>query len=210
MVAFEGVPVAGRAALAAAVARAVDVLQSGGLLAHPTSTVYGIGGAARPDVDLLVSRLKGRDSDRHPLLRIASDVAVLREAFPDLRWTEAACRLADRFWPGPLTLILTGDSGSTAAVRVEAHPVTRTVLAEWGRPIGSTSLNVSGAPPATTVPQARACLGAMPSAAVPTLLLEAGDLPGAPASTLVSAGSGGVSVVRQGAIKEEEVRLCLR
>ena len=209
MAAFEGVPVAGAEALAAAVTRAVEVLEAGGLLAHPTATVYGIGGAPRSDVDLRASRLKGRAADGHRVLRIASDVDVLRQAFPDLRWSEAACRLADRFWPGPLTMILPGDSGATLAVRVEAHPVTRTVLTEWGRPIGSTSLNAAGAPPATTVGQARPCLDAMPAEPVSILLLEAGDLAGAPPSTLVSVAGDGVAIVRQGAIGEEEVWRCL-
>ncbi len=210
MAEFDAVPTSGSVELKAAVTRAVDVLGEGGLVAHPTSTVYGLGGAARPDVDRMASRLKGRDSRRHPILRIASDASVLREAFPDLEWTEAAHRLADRFWPGPLTLILSEVSGATTAVRVEAHPVTRAVLTEWGRPIGSTSLNQAGTPPATTVPQARQCLADMPVAEAPTLLLEAADLPGGPASTMVSVTAEAVTVVRGGALSEEDVRRCLR
>ena len=193
-----------------AVTRAVEVLAAGGLLAHPTETVYGIGGAVSPEVDRCAARLKGRDADRYPLLRIASDRSALLAAFPGLEWTDAASVLADHYWPGPLTLILDDASGSTVAVRVEAHPVTRMILSAWGAPIGSTSLNVTGTPPAAKLSAARLCLERMPDAGVTTLLVEAGDLRGEPASTLVSFASGRPRVVREGSITAEEVLRCVR
>jgi L-threonylcarbamoyladenylate synthase len=207
---YERVGVMDPAALDVAVARAVEVLAEGGLLAHPTQTVYGIGGAVSPGVDRCAARMKGRDPDLYPLLRIASDRAALLAAFPGLAWTDAASALADRYWPGPLTLILDHDSSSTVAVRVEAHPVTRRILAAWGAPIGSTSLNVTGTPPAAKLAEARLCLERMPEAGVPTLLVEAGDLPGEPASTIVSLGADGPRVVREGAITAAEVLQCVR
>ena len=210
MATYERVGATDPAALKGAVARAVEVLAEGGLLVHPTQTVYGIGGAVRPEVDRCAARMKGRDPDRYPILRIASDRTALLAAFPGLAWTDAASALAERYWPGPLTLILDHESRSTVAVRVEAHPVTRRILAAWGAPIGSTSLNVTGTAPATKLSEARMYLQRMPEAGVPTLLLEAGDLPGEPASTLVSVRSDGPRVVREGAITAEEVLHCVR
>lgn len=210
MATYERVCAADPATLDVYVARAVEILAAGGLLAHPTQTVYGIGGAVRPEVDRCAARLKGRDADRYPLLRIASDRSALRATFPGLEWTEAASALADRYWPGPLTLILDDESGSTVAVRVEAHPVTRSILSAWGGAIGSTSLNVTGMPPAAKLSEARRCLEGMPDAGVTTLLVEAGDLAGEPASTLVSFVSGRPRVVREGSITAEEVLRCVR
>ena len=200
---------AGAASLDGGVRKAVEVLRAGGMLAHPTETVYGIGGAARPEVDLRVAALKGRALDRAPLLRIALDTQVLLLAFPDLVWPREARRLALRFWPGALTLVLEDGSAQGTAVRVEAHPVMRAVLQEWKGPIGSTSLNFSGEPPAVTAVQAGKCLDMMPDVDVPVLLLDAGDLSGPPPSTLVSFLGSVPEVLREGAVRSAAIQDCL-
>lgn len=200
---------AGAASLDGGVRKAVEVLRAGGMLAHPTETVYGIGGAARPEVDLRVAALKGRALDRAPLLRIALDTRVLLLAFPDLVWPREARRLALRFWPGALTLVLEDGSAQGTAVRVEAHPVMRAVLQEWKAPIGSTSLNFSGEPPAVTAVQAGKCLDMMPDVDVPVLLLDAGDLSGPPPSTLVSFLGSVPEVLREGAVRSAAIQDCL-
>ncbi|MBT8479266.1 MAG: L-threonylcarbamoyladenylate synthase [Gemmatimonadetes bacterium] len=201
MARYESAAVAGETAdLAPAVLKAVAVLRAGGMLAHPTETVYGIGGAVRPDVDDRIGRLKGRSVDQAPILRIALDAPTLQRAFPELVWPPAARRLAQQFWPGPLTLVLEGDSGTSTAVRAEGHPVMRAVLEAWGGPMGSTSLNLSGEPPAVTADQAARTLHAMPDVRAAVLLLDAGDLRGPPPSTLVSFVGSGPSVLRDGAV----------
>jgi len=200
---------AGAASLDGGVRKAVEVLRAGGMLAHPTETVYGIGGAARPEVDLRVAALKGRALDRAPLLRIALDTRVLLLAFPDLVWPREARRLALRFWPGALTLVLEDGSAQGTAVRVEAHPVMRAVLEEWKAPIGSTSLNFSGEPPAVTAVQAGRCLDMMLDVDVPVLLLDAGDLSGPPPSTLVSFLGSVPEVLREGAVRSSAIQDCL-
>lgn len=200
---------AGTASLDAAVCRAVAVLRAGGVLAHPTDRVYGIGGASRADVDRAVSAMKGRELDRFPFLRIALEPEVLRRAYPGLVWPAGAERLAARLWPGPLTMVLADGSGGSLAVRVEGHPVTRAVLEAWGEPITSTSLNVSGEPPACTADEARRCLAGMADPGVPVLLLDAGDLAGPPPSTLVSFLGPTPAVLREGAIPRVEVRALL-
>ena len=200
---------AGAASLDGGVRKAVEVLRAGGMLAHPTETVYGIGGAARPEVDLRVAALKGRALDRAPLLRIALDTQVLLLAFPDLVWPREARRLALRFWPGALTLVLEDGSAQGTAVRVEAHPVMRAVLQEWKAPIGSTSLNFSGELPAVTAVQASECLDMMRDVDVPVLLLDAGDLSGPPPSTLVSFLGSVPEVLREGAVRSAAIQDCL-
>lgn len=192
------------------VRRAVAVLEAGGVLGHPTDTVYGIGGAVRSEVDQRVAALKGRELDRSPLLRIALDADVLRRSFPDLEWSLRAKQLASRFWPGALTLVLPDSSGKGVAVRAEGHPAMRAVLKAWEGPIGSTSLNVSGEPPAVTAGQAARYLEMMPDVDVPVLLMDAGHLAGTPASTLVSLLTPTPTVLREGAVPLQAIEDCLK
>ena len=201
---------AGAAIVDSTVRKAVAVLEAGGVLGHPTDTVYGIGGAVRTEVDQCVAALKGRRLDQAPLLRIALDVGVLRGSFPDLEWNVWAKQLALRFWPGALTLVLADGSGKGVAVRVEGHPVMRAVLKAWKGPIGSTSLNVSGEPPAATAEQAARYLAMMPAADVSVLLLDVGPLAGMPASTLVSLLTPTPTVLREGAVPRQAIEDCLR
>ncbi|HEX7686491.1 MAG TPA: Sua5/YciO/YrdC/YwlC family protein, partial [Burkholderiaceae bacterium] len=89
---------------AQAIARAAEALAAGELVAFPTETVYGLG--ARADDDAAVAKIfaaKGRPAD-HPLIVHVADAADA-QAFADA-WPESARRLADAFWPGPLTVIV--------------------------------------------------------------------------------------------------------
>ena len=211
MARYESVAVsAGAASLDRGVCRAVEVLRAGGVLAHPTDTVYGIGGAALGEVDVRVATLKGRTLDGAPLIRIARDMETLLEAFPELVWPVEARRLALRFWPGAVTLVLEDGSGQGTAVRVEGHPVMRAVLSDWAAPIGSTSLNFAGESPAVTAEQSRECLDWMPDVEAPLLFLDAGVLPGPPPSTLVSFLGSIPTVLREGAVPADAIQDCLK
>lgn len=210
MARFETVEVSVEAAgLEFGIQRAVQVLRDGGVLAHPTETVYGIGGAARPEVDLRVAALKGRALERSPFLRIARNTEVLQRVFPELAWSPGARRLAHRFWPGALTLVLPDGSPGGTAVRVEGHPVMQAILEAWGAPLGSTSLNLTGEPPAATAQQAARSLEVMPAVDAELLFLDAGDLPGPPPSTLVSLLGAVPEVLREGSISVNEIERCL-
>ncbi|MFQ5888784.1 MAG: L-threonylcarbamoyladenylate synthase [Gemmatimonadota bacterium] len=182
-----------------AVRAAVEMLRRGGLLAHPTATVYGLGGPADAETDAEIARLKGRTIGR-PLLRLAADEAAARRLWPAARWDEAAARLAEALWPGPLTLVLDDGSESGFAVRVEAHPLMRGILAEWGRLMSSTSLNRTAEPPARDPEEARRILAAFPTSRRGALLLDAGGLPGPPPSTVVSLRGGAPRLLREGAV----------
>jgi L-threonylcarbamoyladenylate synthase len=189
------------------VERACAGLASGALLAHPTVSVYGLGGGD-PGTDSIASRLKGRTTAT-PILRLVFDVDRLRRVFPGVTWPEVAEVLADSFWPGPLTLVLDDGSTSGLAVRAEAHPATRAILERWDGALGSTSLNPSGAAPARTVDQARATLQAMADPGRPLLFVAAGDLAGPPPSTLLSLRDGEIRVLREGAVARSALKRIL-
>ena len=189
---------------AEALERAAAALRDGAVLAHPTSTVYGLG-ALGPDGDRAIARLKGRDPER-PLLRLAASVEALRAARPELEWDERAAGLARRFWPGGLTLVLPDGSGTGLGVRVEAHPVTRALLGRLGTAtLSSTSLNRTGTEPARTSREVEAFLASAPDAGRPVVFLDAGDLPASRPSTVVSLVERPARLLRAGAVPPEAV-----
>ncbi|MGH7169573.1 MAG: L-threonylcarbamoyladenylate synthase [Gemmataceae bacterium] len=132
------------------VAEAARLLRGGGLVAFPTETVYGLGTNAL-DASA-VARLfaaKGRPAN-NPLIVHLADAAQVAEVASS--WPESASRLGDRFWPGPLTLVLPRRDGvpdivtargPTVAVRVPAHPVAQALLRATALPIAAPSANRS-------------------------------------------------------------------
>ncbi len=183
--------------------RAAALLDAGGVVAHPTSTVYGLGGRPRPSVDERIAAIKRRPPG--PLIRLAAGRDALVEALPGARWTETAHRLADAFWPGPLTLVLEDGSDTGVAVRVDPHPVVRRLLDRAGGLMTSTSLNVTGNPPATTSREARAALSRIGSGAGTMGWLDGGDLGGPTPSTLVRLRGATAEVLREGAVPRKEI-----
>lgn len=193
-------PLSGRRAPGARdVRRAAEALRRGAILAHPTSTVYGLG-ALDPALDAIIAGLKGRPPGR-PLLRIAASLEALEAAHPRLFWDARARRLAEATWPGPLTLILADGTPSGLAVRVDAHPAIRAVLEHLGSvTMSSTSLNPSGSPPARTPDDVRDFLERLESTAHEVAFLNAGPLPPSPPSTIVSLVETQARLVREGAV----------
>jgi L-threonylcarbamoyladenylate synthase len=204
------VAVDGRAPAIEAVDEAVRALR-GGLVIFPTDTLYALG--ARALDAALVSRVreaKGRPEDK-PLPLVAASLAQARTLCAE--WPLAADRLAQRFWPGPLTLILpaaaavpeevTSGSG-TVAVRVPALEIARALCAGAGVLV-STSANRSGETAPLTCAEACARVGSFAA-----LALDGG--PGRPlASTIVSLVSGGLpALVREGPVAWAEVLAVLR
>ena len=187
------------------------LLSEGALVIYPTDTLYAIGCRALDGA--AVARLraaKGREADK-PLPVIVADVDQVRSLAA--RWPAAAQRLADSFWPGPLTLVipaapalpaelLTG--AGTIAVRVPASEIAR-ALARLAGPLVSTSANLAGEAPCVTVDQATA---AFPLA---TLAFDVGPLDGAP-STIVEMGGpdGRPKVLREGRIGRQVIEDVLR
>lgn len=149
------------------VANAVAVLRSGGLVAFPTETVYGLGAdASNPDALRKVFAAKGRPHD-HPLIVHVADAVQLANWARDI--PPAATRLAKKFWPGPLTIILrraprvndlvTGGQ-DTVALRVPSHPVAQALLRAFGGGVAAPSANRFGRVSATTAAHVRHEFGA--------------------------------------------------
>ncbi|MFZ4429369.1 MAG: L-threonylcarbamoyladenylate synthase [Phycisphaerales bacterium] len=144
-------------------AEAVERLQGGGLVAFPTETVYGLGADAFSDAAVEgVFRLKGRPG-RNPLIVHVADVAMARTAVAS--WPLEAQRLAERYWPGPLTLVVpkadivpprVTAGASTVAVRCPDHPLTLALLRAFGRPLVGPSANPSGRVSPTAADHVRA------------------------------------------------------
>ena len=191
-----------------AIAAAADWVAEGGVLAHPTSTVYGLGGRPDPETDAEIARLKKRPAER-PLIRLGASAEEIERALPDAVWPGAARTLAAEFWPGPLTLILPTRDESGVAVRVDPQPVLKAVLERLGGLMTSTSLNLSGEPPATGGRQALGALGSLGEAGRAVALLDVGDLPEARPSTIVRVGQDRVDLVRAGDIAWDAITACL-
>lgn len=138
---------------AQSVAEAARLLRDGQLVAFPTETVYGLGGDATNERAVAaIFEAKGRP-EFNPLISHVLDAAAAQKF---VRWTETADRLAARFWPGPLTLVLPRSPGSpisllatagldTVAIRAPSHPVAQALIRAADRPIAAPSANRSGA-----------------------------------------------------------------
>ena len=150
----------------AVTADAVRIWASGGLVAFPTETVYGLGADATNGAAVArIYEAKGRPAF-NPLI---SHVTGMNAARQLARFDAAAARLAEAFWPGPLTLVLPKTENCTVselatagldsiAVRVPQHPVAQDLLAAFGRPVVAPSANRSGHVSPTTATHVRADL----------------------------------------------------
>jgi L-threonylcarbamoyladenylate synthase len=144
------IPVDPAAPSADALAEAVRVLRRGGLVAFPTETVYGLGANALDAAAVArIFAAKGRPAN-NPLIVHVADAALAHEIVTD--WPPSAAHLAERFWPGPLTLVLSKRDtvpdvvtakGPTVAVRVPVHPVAQALLRTAALPIAAPSANRS-------------------------------------------------------------------
>jgi len=200
----------------AVIPAAVAHLRGGGLLVYPTETVYGIGGAVtRPAVEAL-ARLKARPTSK-PFLVLISDLDMLGAL--GMRLAGAAAALAERHWPGPLTLVLPvlssdtastlaaarGGSANGVAVRWTSHPGMRRLIATYGEPITSTSANRSGVPPPASVEEiARQWEKATARGVL--RVLDGGPLISRSPSTVVDCTGPVPRVIRRGAVTTDALR----
>lgn len=194
-------------ASAAEVARAAAILRAGGLVAFPTETVYGLGAHALDAVAVRrIFAAKGRPPTNPVIVHVA-DVAGARalcQVFP-----AEAERLAARFWPGPLTLVLprvaavpdeVTAGGPTVGVRVPAHPLALSLLREAALPIAAPSANPSLTLSPTTAAHVRAGLGDAVD-----LVLDGGPCVGGIESTVLALGDGLPRILRPGLVTASEL-----
>ena len=181
---------------------AAAILRAGGLVAFPTETVYGLGAnALDPAAVARIFAAKGRPST-NPLIVHVADASRIPPLVDE--WPPAARILAERFWPGPLTVvvrrsalvpdIVTG-SGPTVALRIPGHPVALALLRAAGVPVAAPSANPSGGLSPTTAEHVRTGLTGKYD-----LLLDGGPCPGGLESTVVAVGPDGVRLLRPGLI----------
>jgi len=194
-----------------AIEEAATWILRGGVVAIPTDTLYGL--AADPFSTDAVARVfaaKGRSSER-ALPLVAADAAQVAGRLG--RLSPDAERLASRYWPGPLTLLVaapralasdvTGGTGKVG-VRVPNHGVARAICAAAGPPITATSANVSGASATADPAVVEHTLGG-----VIDLLMDTGPTPGGAPSTIVDATGADPVLIRQGAIPWSEIQAWL-
>jgi L-threonylcarbamoyladenylate synthase len=194
-----------------AIQEAARWILNGGVVALPTDTLYGL--AADPFSPAGIARVfavKGRGAGR-ALPLIAADAEQVAEHLGQL--PPAGQRLAERFWPGPLTLLVTAPRGlardvtggtGTVGVRVPADAVARAICAEAGRPITATSANASGEPPTPDPDQVERTLGDRID-----LLIDTGTTRGGAASTIVDVTGADPVLVRAGAISWDDIQAWL-
>lgn len=189
----------------------VEAARTGALLAYPTETSWGLGAdATRSEALQALRRFKG-DRGNKPFSILVSGVAALTAL--DLAADAAAREMAERFWPGPLTLVLpcrapwataVGRPDGAVAVRCSSHPVATALCAALEArgvgPLTSTSLNRSGDPPAQGFDEAAAlCAEGALWMAAPQGAAAGGE----PASTIVDTTGATPALLREGALARE-------
>ena len=191
---------------------AAAILRAGGLVGMPTETVYGLAGLATSDAAVAeIYAVKGRPIFNPLIAHFATAEAAAREA----RFDAFALRLAERFWPGPLTLVapvaadcrisLLARAGlDTQALRVPGAQVARALIAAAGAPLAAPSANRSGAVSPTRAEHVLADLDGRIA-----LILDAGPCRWGVESTVVACLGGAPRLLRPGAVAREEIEATL-
>ena len=184
--------------------KAIDVLESGGVIIFPTETSYGLGANFynQKAVDKIY-RIKGRDKSK-PLPIIISDII---SATTLVEFSQPALQLAEDYWPGPLTLALPYRycnlrkcSDDYLALRVSSHPLARELVENLGQPLISTSANIAGEDNCYIVKDIREQFNSLKEQ--PDLFINAGDLPRFKPSTIIKISRDGkMKILRQGDLK---------
>lgn len=195
--------------LEVAASAAVDRIMAGGLIGYPTETVWGLGADARSQVAVDgLRRWKGRGDD-HPISLLVAGVDDLEPL--GVRLGATARKLAQVFWPGPLTLVVPCDAelargvareDGAVGLRCSTHPVARELAERLARseagPLTATSLNRTGEPPARSRSDAEECAGELP-------LVEGPDAGGAAPSSVVDLSGPEPRLLRAGALPAEDL-----
>lgn len=190
---------------------AAEIIRNGGLVAFPTETVYGLGADAMNEKAVLrIFEAKGRPSDNPLIVHVSSadEVPQLVQNIP-----EQARLLIDRFWPGPLTLVMKKSPAvplsvtaglDTVAVRMPSHPVALSLIKSAGVPIAAPSANRSGKPSPTAAAHVIEDLTGRVEA-----IIDAGSCNVGVESTVLDITNGKPIILRPGGVTHEQLRTVL-
>lgn len=191
--------------------RAVALLRAGELVAFPTDTVYGVGALCWDDeavARLYVAKVRAPDKAIPVLLADISDLTLVTAELSPL-----SIKLAEHFWPGPLTLIVpkadrvsfaVTAGGDTVAVRIPDLELARSLIRAVGAPLATTSANLSGAPSPVTAQEAGAQLDRRVA-----MILDGGRCSGGVASTVVDVTGAVPRILRSGPLTYEQIQSVL-
>ena len=187
---------------------AVATLRRGGLVAFPTETVYGLGANALDPVAVRrIFEVKGRPSTSPLIVHV--DSASMARAMVVAHWPQQAQVLADRFWPGPLSLVLPKRDGiphevtaglGTVGVRAPAHPIALELIRAAGMPLAAPSANPFMQVSPTSAQHVRESLGA-----VVEMILDGGPTSVGIESTVLSLAGDHPVLLRPGMISREQL-----
>jgi L-threonylcarbamoyladenylate synthase len=190
-----------------AIHRAAEIIRSGGLVAFPTETVYGLGAnALDPAAVRRIFQAKGRPSTSPVIVHVDSE-EMARSLVTG--WPGSAAKLAARHWPGPLTLVLTKrnlipdevTAGlPTAGIRMPAHPAALALIRAAGVPIAAPSANLFTELSPTSAEHVRRSLGSRVD-----LILDGGTTPVGIESTVLSLATDPPTLLRPGMVTREEI-----
>jgi L-threonylcarbamoyladenylate synthase len=186
--------------------KAAALIRTGGVVVYPTETVYGLGCAPQiNDAAMRVCEIKGR-ADK-PLPLACSSLSVARKV---VEFNPAAERLAERFWPGPLMLVLPAiikygmyvtHGATTLGIRVPDHEVSLSLARQSGGVIVSTSANKAGETPPTTAEEAIQQIGDDVN-----IVLDGGPTPGGVPSTVLDLSGEQLWILRKGPITGAQIK----
>jgi len=185
-----------------------EILSRGGVVVFPTDTVYGLGAAAFEGGAVEeIFRIKGRSQDKAIPILLSSAAEVDQVA---LELNDTARRLAQRFWPGPLTIVVAkatsvpdAVAGHSIGLRVPDHALARKLLAAAG-PLAVTSANLSGRKSPVTAADVLDQLDGRVE-----LVLDGGTTPGGMPSTVVDCTSGAPIILREGPVTPQAIKAAL-
>lgn len=187
---------------------AAELLKNGEVVAVPTETVYGLAGNAFDEEAVKkIFAAKSRPCD-NPLIVHISDIAMIKDIARSV--PELALNCAERFWPGPLTMIMpkketipmvTSGGLDTVGIRFPADPVCRRIISRCGFPLAAPSANLSGSPSPTNAERVMQDMNGRIAA-----IVDGGESDVGVESTVISFEGGGIRILRPGKITYEDLK----
>lgn len=178
---------------------AARLVCDGGLVAFPTETVYGLAAdATNPQAIARLNQVKGRPPDKPYSIHLydTAQIAAFVDDVPAL-----ARGLMERFWPGPLTIVMLAKDHERVGFRLPSHPVAHAFLRACRRPVVAPSANRSGFPPPTDAKEVLTALDEQVGC-----ILDGGPTPLGRESTVVSVVGGRLEILREGALAAQAIR----